>query len=174
MIIFVGFLLLIATFLILFVILIFLTITVSLFLELPYVATTDKRIETIIKFAQIKKNQTVVDLGSGDGRLLVKSAQLGAIAIGYEINPLLILFTKLRAFLRGLSQSVIVNNKSLWNADLKVADVIFVYALKKSMKKFEDFVFSNSKPGTRIVTNTNPFPGKKPQKEENGIFLYVT
>ncbi|MDP2632461.1 MAG: 50S ribosomal protein L11 methyltransferase [Candidatus Curtissbacteria bacterium] len=174
MIIFVGILLLITTFLILFVVLIFMTIAVSLFLELPYVATTNKRIETIIKFAKIKKNQTVIDLGSGDGRLLVKSAQLGAIAIGYEINPLLVLFTKLRAHLNGLSQKVIVNNKSLWNADLKVADVIFVYALKKSMKKFDDFVFSGAKPGTRIVVNTNPFPGKKSQKEENGIFLYVT
>lgn len=126
-----------------------------------------------MKFAQIKKNQTIVDLGSGDGRLLILSAQKGAFAKGYEINPFLIALSKLRTMQYGLSENVTVYNKSLWNADLKIADVIFVYALKKSMKKFEDFVFSNARPGTKIIANTNPFPNKKPKRAENGIFLYI-
>ena len=151
----------------------FLTLAASLFLELPYVATSGKKLETIIKLAQIKKNQTIIDLGSGDGRLLIESAKKGARAIGYEINPFLILLSKMRASLKGLSDHITVNSQDLWKADLKVADVIIVYALRKSMKKFEDFVTSNAKPGTKIIVNTNPFPTKKPQKHENGVFLYI-
>ena len=48
-------------------------------------------VSTIIKLAQIKKNETVVDLGSGDGRLLFASAKKGAYAIGYELNPFMVL-----------------------------------------------------------------------------------
>lgn len=176
--------------------------TFDLFLELPYVAAKKKQVEAIINIANIKPGEIVVDLGSGDGRLLFAAARKGAIAIGYEINPFLVLLTRLRARFLGYSSSdpafhewrgsrevslrrssrqartlnkgvVIVKRQNLWEADLKKADVIFVYAYRKSMPKFQDFVFSNVKKGSRIVVNTNPFPNKKPTKSENGIFLYI-
>ena len=157
----------------LFVIILFLFLLFDAFLDLPYVATQRHKIEVIMKFAQVKKGETIVDLGSGDGRLLFASAAKGARAIGYEINPLLIFLTLLHAKLKGLSDNIVVIRRNLWKADLKVADVIFVYAKRKTMQKFEDFVYKNAKSGTRIVVNTNPFPSKKPVKEENKIFLYL-
>lgn len=165
--------------------------TIDLFLELPYVAAKKKQVEAITNIANIKSGETVVDLGSGDGRLLFAAAQKGARAIGYEINPFLVILTRIKTYLLGYSVrntskvgfdssevgpkgSVIVKRQSLWKAqaDLKKADVIFVYAYRKTMQKFEDFIFQNAKKGTRIVVNTNPFPTKKPLKSENGIFLY--
>jgi len=73
--------------------------TIDTFLDLPYVATKRDKIETIIKLAQIKPKETVVDLGSGDGRLIFAAARAGAHAIGYEINPFLILLTQIKAIL---------------------------------------------------------------------------
>src|SRR4030042_5465352 len=169
--------------LLLFVIILFFFLLFDAFLDLPYVATKRHKIETILKFADIKngrrprgrsglEGETVVDLGSGDGRLLFASAKKGAKAIGYEINPFLVVLTRIHASLKGLSENIRVYKKNLWQADLKSADVIFVYGRKKTMQKFEDFVYKNAKKDTRIVVNTNPFPNKKPQKEENNIFLY--
>ena len=132
--------LLITIFVLIFIILMFLLFIFDAFLDLPYVATDRKKIKTIVKFAQIKKGQTVVDLGSGDGRLLIASAQLGAKAIGYELNPFLIAITRVHAKIKGLLNNVWVERKNLWKADLKVADVVFVYGRKKTMKRFEDFV----------------------------------
>ncbi|OGD90469.1 hypothetical protein A2Z54_01915 [Candidatus Curtissbacteria bacterium RIFCSPHIGHO2_02_39_8] len=153
--------------------------TIDTFLDLPYVATKRDKIETIIKLAQIKPKETVVDLGSGDGRLIFAAARAGAHAIGYEINPFLILLTQIKAILfhpRGESSShlggVFVKRQNLWKADLSIADVIFVYGRKKTMQKFEDFAYKKAKKGTRIVVNTNRFPNKKPLKSNNGIFLY--
>ncbi len=166
-------LLTLVVFLLLFVILIFLLFAFDVFLELPYVATQRQKIKTIIKFASIKRGQTVIDLGSGDGRLLLAATQKGAHAIGYEINPLLIILTLVHASLKGFANQIEVKRKNLWQADLAVADVIFVYGRKKNMKDFENFVYQNAKNGTRIVVNTNPFPAKKPTKTENGIFLYT-
>ena len=146
--------------------------TVDLFFELPYVGAQKSRMETIMKFASIKKGETVVDLGSGDGRLLYAAAEQGAKAVGYEINPFLIALTLVRTKLKGLSNNIWIERQSLWKADLKVADVILIYAKRKTMPKFEEFIYKNAAKGTRIVVNTNPFPTKKPEKTENGIFLY--
>ncbi len=146
---------------------------VDVFLELPYVGAKKESIKNIIKLAGIKKGETVVDLGSGDGRILFESANLGAFAIGYEVNPFMIIISTLKRTLKGYDQEVKIKNKSMWTADLKIADVIFVYSLAKKMKKFEDFVFKNAKPGTRIIANTNPFPNKKPTKTLDKVFLYV-
>ena len=158
---------------------------IDTFLDLPYVATKKEKVGTIIKLADIKKGETVVDLGSGDGRLLFAAAQKGAKAIGYEVNPYLVILTRLkyqflkrniiRSYKKTFIGSVTVYRQNLWQADLKKANVIFVYGRGKTMKRFEDFVFKNARKGTRIIVNTDltkPFPTKKPLKSENGIFLY--
>lgn len=145
---------------------------IDVFLELPYVASKRDKVQTIVKLAQIKKGQTIVDLGSGDGRLLFEAATRGAFAIGYEINPFLIFLTIVRSKLKGLSDNIEIYKKNLWKADLKVADVIFVYGRKKTMKKFEDFVYKNAQKGTRVIVNTNPFPNKKPIEIKDKVFLY--
>src|SRR3990167_5041232 len=114
-----GIIITFVTALLLLVILIGFFFTIDTFLDLPYVATKRDKIETIIKLATIKKNETVVDLGSGDGRLLFAAAEKGAYAVGYEINPFLIVLTRLRAGLKGLSSKIMVHQRNLWKADLK-------------------------------------------------------
>jgi len=149
--------------------------SVGLFFELPYVATNNDKVKIIIKLADIKKGETAVDLGSGDGRLLYAAAQNGANAIGYELNPLLVIITIIFAKLKGLSNLVTVKKQSFWDADLKHADVVFVYGRRHTMKRFEDFIYKNCKKGTRVTVNSDktiPFPNKKPLKVDNGIFLY--
>ncbi|MBI2598779.1 50S ribosomal protein L11 methyltransferase [Candidatus Curtissbacteria bacterium] len=165
-------LLIVIMLLLLFIIVGFFFFLFDIFLELPYVATKRHKIETIIKFAQIKPGQTVVDLGSGDGRLLIASAAKGANAIGYEINPFLIGITLVHAKIKGLADHLKVYKSNLWKSDLAVADVVFVYGRKKTMQKFQDFVWQNAKKGTRVIVNTNPFPTKKPIKEKNAVYLY--
>lgn len=145
---------------------------IDLFFEVPYIATKRNKIPTIIKLASPKKGETVIDLGAGDGRLLFAFAKEGARAIGYELNPFLVLKTNLLLKFK-TNKKVIYKKENFWDCDLKVADIIIVYAMRKSMQKFEDFVFKNAKKGTRVIANTNPFPNKKPIKEENGIYLYI-
>lgn len=166
-------LVILVVFLLLFVILIFALFTFDLFLDLPYVATERKKIDTIIKLAKIKNRETVVDLGSGDGRLLFAAASAGAHAIGYEINPLLVVLTIIHAKLKGLLDQIEIKPQNLWRADLAVADVIFVYGRRKNMPKFEEFIYQNAKKGTRVVVNTNPFLNKRPQKEKDGVYFYI-
>lgn len=164
------------------------------FLELPYVATKKGKVATILELANLKKNEMAVDLGSGDGRLLFATAQKGAFAIGYELNPLLVILTRIKArlfgypsnevrslkrnssrFTRTIKGRIKVYRSDLWKADISHADVIFVYARQGTMKRMEDFIFKFAKKGSRVVVNTDltkPFPTKKPLKSQNGISLY--
>ena len=75
--------LIIITFLLLLVIVLFFFTVFDLFLELPYVGAKREMVSTIVKLAQIEKGETVVDLGSGDGRLLIAAAKKGAKTICY-------------------------------------------------------------------------------------------
>lgn len=168
----IGIILIIIAALLLFVIVAGIFYVIDLFLDLPYVGAKHHQIETIIKLANIKKGETVIDLGSGDGRLLFAAAAKGAIAIGYELNPFLVVLSRLHAQLKGLSENVMVHRQNMWQSDLKVANVIFVYSLKSKIKKFEEFVYKNAKPDTRIVVNLHPFPSKKPFRGKEEIFLY--
>ena len=198
---FLIFLLILVAFLLLLILFGFFIYIFDAFLELPYVATKRNKVSTIIELASLKKGETTVDLGSGDGRLLFASAQKGAKAIGYELNPLLVYLTRLKVFflsLRGAKRrgnlkpnkdrhgnkndlamtswgSVKVYRSDLWKADLRTADVIFVYARQGTMKRMEDFVYKFARKGSRIVVNTDltkSFPTKKPIKKKDGAYLY--
>src|SRR4030043_1756959 len=125
--------------LLLFVIILFFFLLFDAFLDLPYVATKRHKIETILKFANIKEGETVVDLGSGDGRLLFASAKKGAKAIGYEINPFLVVLTRIHASLKGLSENIRVYKKNLWQGGLKTKKVIFFFGRKKNNTKNHKF-----------------------------------
>jgi len=168
-----GLLLTIASLLVLFVLVIGIVFFFDLFLELPYVGTRRSKIKTILDLSKIKEGETLVDLGSGDGRLPIEAAKRGAHGIGYEINPFLVFVTIIHAKLRGVGDYVKVYQTNLWKADLAVADVVLVYAMRKTMARFETLIYKNCKKGTRVVVNTNPFPGKKPEKEKDGVFLYI-
>lgn len=144
---------------------------IDLFFEVPYIATKRNKIPTIIKLSGVKSGDTVIDLGAGDGRILFAFAKAGTKAIGYELNPFLILKTNILIKIKS-TKNVSFLKENFWDCDLSIADIIIVYAKRTSMQKFEDFVYKNAKKGTRIVVNTNPFPNKKPIKEENGIFVY--
>lgn len=179
-----GFILILISFILFLIIVGFFFYLFDAFLDLPYVATKRNKIETIIELSDIMPGETAVDLGSGDGRLLFPAAQKGAKAIGYELNPMLVALTSLKAWffhLRGESSKhlgggqVKVYRSDLWKADLKTADIIFVYARQGTMQKMEDFIFKFAKRGARVVVNTDltkPFPSKKPLKSQNDIYLY--
>ncbi len=169
---------LVFSYLVIFLLFIFIFILVcfliiNVFFELPFVGARKEHIKVMLGLSQIQKGDVIVDLGSGDGRLLIEAAKRGARAIGYEINPVLIIVSRIKIMLTNQSANAIVKKQSLWEADLKQADVIFVYALKKSMPKFENFVFKNAKKSAKVIANTNPFPKKKPKMKKGQIFLYI-
>ncbi len=131
----------------------------------PFVPTKRATAEAMIRLAGIKKGDTVYDLGSGNGKLLLLAAHKGARAIGYEINPILVLFSNLRG--------TRTKWKNFWNVDIRDADVIFVYLLPWKMKRLAEKLKKECKRGTVIVSNSFIFPNWKIIRQDKSNHVYV-
>ena len=147
------------------------------FFGAPWVPTSFKKIHKMLKLAQLKPNEVVYDLGSGDGRALIIAARnFSAQAVGIEINPLYCFFTKLAITIFGLRKEVKIICGDFFAQDLTQADVVICYLTqptnKKLMKKFE----KELRPGTRIISHVFTFPKWQiiRKDEEECLYMYQT
>ena len=100
----------------------------------PYVPTKRKEVEDALKLARLKEGEVIVDLGSGDGRLLAAAAEKGYRAIGYELSPVLAIISRLR--LRRYGKLVKVRMRNFWYTKLPSdTKVVFVFLAGPFMKR---------------------------------------
>ena len=120
----------------------------------------------------LKPGQVYVDLGSGDGGLLVQAAQRDLRVIGYEINPFLWFYSWLRT--RGYGRQVRVKFQSFWRADLSAADGVFVFLITHRMPRLDNLLkSSNAKRPLKVVSHAFKIPGQKALKKSGALFLYI-
>ncbi len=144
----------------------------ALYRGAPYLPTHADLVPTMIQFAGIQPTDKVVDLGSGDGRLVIAAAQAGAErATGYEIDVIKVTKARERATQLGL-KNVEFLATSFWPVPLQDADVVFIYTLPFFVAKFQKKLQQELKPGARVVTLLSKLPGWKPVQEHEGIRLY--
>jgi len=137
----------------------------------PYLPTMKREREQALELLNLKKGQTLIDLGSGDGSILVLAAQRDLHAVGYEINPFLWLISRIRTLRYG--RKVKVKFRSFWRADLSQADGVFVFLITHKMEKLNKFL-ANTKPKKPlpVVSHAFKIPGKKHLKKSGALFLY--
>ncbi len=155
--------------------LLFFYMTLAFLTGAPYVPSTMSVSKIMIQLARIKKGETVFDLGSGDGRLLFMASNLGAQAIGLEINPYLVFLSNIKSLFSSHRKTVRTYWKNFWSADYTTADVAFVYLLPWRMEQLEKKLLHDMKPGSRVVSNSFIFPnipctGKN---EEYHVYLFT-
>lgn len=147
-------------------------LTIAFVTGAPFVPSVHTTGQIMINLARIKKGMKIYDLGSGDGRLLLLAAQQGATAVGLEINPFLVLFSKLRTIFFPYRNQITIRWQNFWSADISDADVVFVYLLPWRMKELEQLLKTQCKPGTRIISNSFIFPSLKLMKENREMHIY--
>src|SRR5690349_16304738 len=117
----------------------------------PYVPTPQDVVERMLALAGVGKNDVVVDLGSGDGRLVVSAAkQFGARGIGVDIDPARITEGRANAKQAGVESLVEFRQQDALQADLSQATVVTLYLLSSSNVKLRPRLLSQLKPGARI------------------------
>jgi 2-polyprenyl-3-methyl-5-hydroxy-6-metoxy-1,4-benzoquinol methylase len=141
----------------------------------PYLPSDDASVKSMIAMARITPGIKTVDLGSGDGRVVVAMARAGAEAHGYEINPFLIWISRWRIKRAGLSGKAFIHSKSFWNADVGCFQVVTIFTLPYFIPRIEKKLQRELKPGARCVLNGAVFSHwLRAQKDaEHGIFLYI-
>ena len=137
-----------------------------------YVPTRRKYVPRIIAMLDLKAGDKVVDLGSGDGRLVIALAEAGAEAHGFEHNPLLVMRSKKSIKKRGLEGKAFIYMSNFWNTDVSSYDGIVVYGIPYIMQRLEEKLKKELKPGARVVSYSFPFPNWEPTAKEKAVYLY--
>lgn len=139
----------------------------------PYAALAQNRIDTMKDLLKLKKGQKMVDLGSGDGRIVMAFARAGIESHGYEINPVLVMISRIRIRRAGLEKKAFIHFKDFWVTNLADFDAVTLYGIAHIMKRLESKLKKELKPGSKVVTNYFKFPSLKPIQTRNKVLLYL-
>jgi len=132
----------------------------------PYVPTPWVIVEEMLKLADIRGEDVVYDLGSGDGRLVITAAKrFGARGVGVELQTELVEMARIGAKHEGVSDRVKFVQGDLFQADIRPASVVMLYLLPRFVTRLVPKLRAELRPGTRIVSHDYPLAPWPPDKE---------
>ena len=149
----------------------------------PFVPSPDSVVDAMLQLASVGKSDHVFDLGSGDGRIVIRAAQkYQAEAVGVEIEDDLYKKSMARIDELGLQSRAKILHMNMYKVDLKPATVVTLYLLTSVNERLKPILERDLRPGARVVTHDFKIPGWEPSKtldvmSEAGyskkIYLYV-
>lgn len=139
----------------------------------PYAPTRADRAETALALAGAAPGELLVDLGSGNGAVLIAAAQRGLRARGVEINPFLVWYSRRRIRRLGLDHLAAVAREDFFSHPLGDADIVFLYLVPYTMARLSEKMREEASTGARIIANRFPLPGWTPAQERDNIYLYL-
>jgi SAM-dependent methyltransferase len=134
----------------------------------PWLPLRRRDIPDGFSLVDIGANDVVIDLGSGDGRLLVEAAKRGAKVIGYELNPFLVWWSRHR--LKSYELRATIHRQNLLDADLSEATVIYIFGITSIMPRVAKKLMDECRPGTKIISFAFGLPGWK-RLDQKGIAI---
>ena len=142
----------------------------AIFFGAPFLPTLRAQTSVALDLLNLKAGQTLLELGSGDGRILREAAKRGIKVTGYEINPLLVLYSKIRC--RKFGQLVTIVWGNYWKQTLPPADGIYVFLLDRYMSKLDTKIIKEMTQPVKVVSLAFAFPNRTPIKTQKGLMLY--
>lgn len=120
----------------------------------PYVATPQEVVDRMLELAEVRKDDVVYDLGSGDGRIVITAARrYSARGIGFEIDPDLVQLSRDNARRAGVSARAEVRLQDVMTVDLSPASVVTLYLFHEANLTLRPRLLSQLRPGSRIVSH---------------------
>lgn len=134
--------------------------------DVIYVPTPQAVVDAMLDLAQVTKDDTVYDLGSGDGRIVITAAKkYGARGVGIEIDPALVRTATENAAAAGVADRVRFVTGDLYAADISPATVVTLYLLQSINERLRPKLVRELRPGARVVSHVfNMGPEWPPQK----------
>jgi 16S rRNA G966 N2-methylase RsmD len=133
--------------------------------EIPFVPTPIEVVDKMLELAAVKKTDVLYDLGSGDGRIVIRAAKkYGVRAIGIEMDQILVQKARQDAKAAGVSHLVEFRAQDALQTDLSKATVVTLYMLPWFNEKIKPNLKKYLKPGARIVGHDFGIEGWEPDK----------
>jgi len=122
--------------------------------KLPYVPTPQIVVDEMLKMAGVTAKDYVMDLGSGDGRMIITAARtFQASGVGVDIDSKLVELSNKQAKADGVGDRTRFIEQDMFKADISKATVVTLYVLPDFMEKLRPKLLAELKPGTRIVAH---------------------
>jgi len=147
-------------------------------LAVHYVPTPQAVVDKMLEIAEVGKDDYVVDLGSGDGRIPITAAKkYGISAMGVDLDPQRIAEAKANAVNARVQDKVEFLQQDLYKTDFSKATVLTMYLLPSINKNLRPRILSELKPGTRVVSHAFDMgdwtPDKTVQVEGRTVYLWI-
>jgi SAM-dependent methyltransferase len=143
-----------------------------------YQRISGKRLKKLIEFGKLDASKTVYDLGAGFGRIMFKAAESGANVVGYEIDPVKVVWLnnqmhKKLVFNQQTNIEVVKGN--LLDADLSKADIVYCYLFGPLMQRVGENANKQMKPGSLLISAEHQIKNWKPTTidDKNKIYVYT-
>ena len=144
--------------------------------DVPYVPTPQVVVDEMLRLAAVGPRDFVVDLGSGDGRILVTAAKkFGARGFGVDLDQELVAESEENARLAGVGDRVKFLNQDLFKTDISQATVVTMYLLPQVNRRLRPGLLDLA-PGTRIVAHDFDLDDWKPDEKttiRKNVFLWI-
>lgn len=136
--------------------------------DVMWVPTSQVLVDRMLAMAQLTPQDHLVDLGSGDGRLVITAAQRGATGHGIEYNPQLVELSQREAAAAGVSARATFEKADIFVSDFSQATVVTMFLLPELNARLRPILL-NMKPGTRIVSNSFDMGDWKPDQTQRAV-----
>jgi hypothetical protein len=123
-------------------------------LDAPYVATPGEVVDAMLGIASLRPDDFVIDLGSGDGRILIAAARSnGARGLGVDIDPARIAEANANARAAGVTGLVTFRREDLFQTPLAEADLLTIYLTQEVNLRLRERILDQMRAGTRVVSH---------------------
>lgn len=136
----------------------------------PYLPTLQLQLAAALELADLQPGQTLLELGCGDGKVLVAAARRGWRAVGYELNPLLVLICRVRTW--RYRDRVQIRWGNFLQAEWPEADAIFIFGLPRIMPRVDTKLSRSAGRPTKLISFAFPIPGREVSGQRDGVYLY--
>lgn len=137
----------------------------------PYLPTLTPQVKTALELVDLKPGQTLIELGCGDGKVVVAAARKGIKVVAYELNPILVAVVWLRT--RRYRKNVSLIWGDFWRRQWPPADAVFVFILPKYMDKLNKKLVQQAHKPVKLVSFAFAMSGKQADDEKNHVFMYI-
>ena len=121
--------------------------------DVVWVPTSQTLVDRMLEMAELTANDRLVDLGSGDGRLVITAAKRGAVSRGIEYNPDMVAISKRAAQAEGVTERATFEQADIFESDFSDASVVTLFLLPSLNLRLRPTLL-DMKPGTRVVSNS--------------------
>ena len=130
----------------------------------PYVPSPDTVVSRMLEMAAVGPDDVLVDMGSGDGRIVLTAAKLrGARGLGIEIDEKLVALSIEAARREGVADRTRFVRQDLFTTDVSEASVVTLYLLPETVNMLRDKLRRELRPGARVIVHDYPLAGWLPE-----------